>query len=292
MRRWADDGLVEVVGRRGRPGGRGLRAHRAADHLPGAARHLGAAARARAAPCCSRAEPMPHRPVAGRPADDGALVALPRPGMRRLRPAAPQQRPARAAAAQRPAELPAARRAAAATPARARRSRCSRCASTALIRTRFVVTAAAPGGGRPRSRRRPGRSCMLGPWLSEDARAKVSRAHVSVALTPQGISVTDLSMNGTAGPARRRRRRRAAAEPRRAHGCSACPTSSSCSPASRSAGSAPCRQQPRPLDPPPSSPTPPRMTFRARATARPPGRAARTCLPRPPTLSVSKIAAV
>ncbi|MEU7999836.1 FHA domain-containing protein [Catellatospora sp. NPDC049111] len=67
-----------------------------------------------------------------------------------------------------------------------------------VIRTRFVVTAAgpvvvgrAPDGGQGQV------GVQLGPWLSEDARAKVSRAHVSVSLSPQGISVTDLSMNGT-----------------------------------------------------------------------------------------------
>ncbi|MDI1459750.1 FHA domain-containing protein [Catellatospora sp. KI3] len=67
-----------------------------------------------------------------------------------------------------------------------------------VIRTRFVVTAAgpvvvgrAPDGGQGQT------GVQLGPWLNEDARAKVSRAHVSVALTQAGISITDLSMNGT-----------------------------------------------------------------------------------------------
>lgn len=63
-----------------------------------------------------------------------------------------------------------------------------------IIRTRFVVTAAAPVvvGRAPE-----GGGLVLGQWLSEEGRAKVSRSHVSVSLTPQGISVTDMSMNGT-----------------------------------------------------------------------------------------------
>jgi len=63
-----------------------------------------------------------------------------------------------------------------------------------LIRTRFVVTAAAPVvvGRAPE-----GGGLMLGHWLGDEARAKVSRSHVTVALTQQGISVTDTSMNGT-----------------------------------------------------------------------------------------------
>jgi hypothetical protein len=66
-----------------------------------------------------------------------------------------------------------------------------------LIRTRFVVSAAAPVlvGRAPDPA--AGAGVMLGPWLSEDARAKVSRAHVTLTLTPQGVSVTDNSMNGT-----------------------------------------------------------------------------------------------
>lgn len=62
-----------------------------------------------------------------------------------------------------------------------------------LIRTRFVVTAAAPlvvG-------RAPENGLVLGHWLGEDALAKVSRTHISLSLGPQGVTVTDQSMNGT-----------------------------------------------------------------------------------------------
>jgi hypothetical protein len=68
-----------------------------------------------------------------------------------------------------------------------------------VIRTRFVVTASAAVvvGRAPDPASTPGGAVQLGVWLSEEARAKVSRAHVSLSLTPQGVSVTDLSMNGT-----------------------------------------------------------------------------------------------
>lgn len=62
-----------------------------------------------------------------------------------------------------------------------------------VIRTRFVVTATAPvvvG-------RAPETGLVLGQWLSEDAVAKVSRTHLTLSLGPQGIMVTDQSMNGT-----------------------------------------------------------------------------------------------
>jgi hypothetical protein len=66
-----------------------------------------------------------------------------------------------------------------------------------VIRTRFVVTAGAPVVVGRAPDPAAGGGVVLGSWLTEEARAKVSRAHISVALTPQGISVTDLSMNGT-----------------------------------------------------------------------------------------------
>lgn len=62
-----------------------------------------------------------------------------------------------------------------------------------IIRTRFVVTAAGPllvG-------RAPENGVVLGHWLGEDGRAKMSRTHVSFSLGPQGVTVTDMSMNGT-----------------------------------------------------------------------------------------------
>jgi len=62
-----------------------------------------------------------------------------------------------------------------------------------VIRTRFVVNAAAPlvvG-------RAPENGLVLGHWLNEDALAQVSRSHLSLSLGPQGITVTDQSMNGT-----------------------------------------------------------------------------------------------
>jgi hypothetical protein len=62
-----------------------------------------------------------------------------------------------------------------------------------VIRTRFVVTAAAP----LMVGRAPENGIVLGHWLGEEALAKVSRAHVSLSLGPQGIMVTDNSMNGT-----------------------------------------------------------------------------------------------
>ncbi|WP_020525016.1 FHA domain-containing protein [Catelliglobosispora koreensis] len=64
-----------------------------------------------------------------------------------------------------------------------------------VIRIRFVVTAAQPVvvGRAPEN----GQGVVLGHWLGEEALAKVSRSHVSVSLTQQGIQVTDLSMNGT-----------------------------------------------------------------------------------------------
>lgn len=64
-----------------------------------------------------------------------------------------------------------------------------------IIRIRFVVTAAQPVvvGRAPEQ----GVGVVLGQWLNEEARAKVSRSHVQLSLTPQGITVTDLSMNGT-----------------------------------------------------------------------------------------------
>lgn len=62
-----------------------------------------------------------------------------------------------------------------------------------VIRTRFVVTAAGP----LMVGRAPENGIVLGHWLGEEALAKVSRAHVSLTLGPQGITATDNSMNGT-----------------------------------------------------------------------------------------------
>lgn len=67
-----------------------------------------------------------------------------------------------------------------------------------LIRTRFVVSAAAAVQVGRAPDPATGGGIMLGPWLSEDARAKVSRVHVTLILSPQGvITVADNSMNGT-----------------------------------------------------------------------------------------------
>lgn len=62
-----------------------------------------------------------------------------------------------------------------------------------IIRTRFVVTAAGP----LMVGRAPENGIVLGHWLDEEGLAKVSRSHVSLSLGPQGITVTDVSMNGT-----------------------------------------------------------------------------------------------
>lgn len=62
-----------------------------------------------------------------------------------------------------------------------------------VIRTRFIVTAAVP----VMVGRAPENGLVLGHWLNEDAVAKVSRAHATLTLGPQGITITDNSMNGT-----------------------------------------------------------------------------------------------
>lgn len=39
---------------------------------------------------------------------------------------------------------------------------------------------------------------MLGPYLDDIARRRVSRSHVRLVMRPDGLAVTDLSTNGTA----------------------------------------------------------------------------------------------
>jgi hypothetical protein len=70
-----------------------------------------------------------------------------------------------------------------------------------VIRHRFVVTSAAPVtvGREPAE---PG-GVRLAPWLPEDARMMISRSHLVLSVTPAGVEIRDISTNGTAvcGPA-------------------------------------------------------------------------------------------
>lgn len=62
-----------------------------------------------------------------------------------------------------------------------------------VARSRFRVDAAAPvvvG-------RSPARGIMLGPWLDDESLQWISRAHVELSVTGDGLTVTDRSTNGT-----------------------------------------------------------------------------------------------
>lgn len=63
------------------------------------------------------------------------------------------------------------------------------------VRHRFAVTAGKPVtvGREPPE---PG-GVRLGPWLSGDAMREISRSHLLVSLTPDGVELTDTSTNGT-----------------------------------------------------------------------------------------------
>jgi hypothetical protein len=193
MRRWGDDGVVEVV--------------------PGAAQRVAEISELTGLPVISRAIPATWAPLPGAggvvlnprnqiphgPSQTGQRMmsrwwkcpdpecglfgqmrrspGLPVPRLTRAQPSCPRHDLPLADTGQRPPQQVLAVRV------------------DGVIRIRFVVTAAgqvvvgrAPEGGQ---------GVVLGHWLSEEARAKVSRSHVAVSLTQQGISVTDLSMNGT-----------------------------------------------------------------------------------------------
>ena len=64
-----------------------------------------------------------------------------------------------------------------------------------VIRRRFTVTEGAPVtvGREPAEER----GVRVGPWLTGDALAEISRSHVVVSLTADGLEVVDTSTNGT-----------------------------------------------------------------------------------------------
>ena len=64
-----------------------------------------------------------------------------------------------------------------------------------VVRQRFVVSTEAPVvvGRAPEG----GKGVMLGQWLTEDARKWISRGHVKLTLRPEGLVAQDVSTNGT-----------------------------------------------------------------------------------------------
>lgn len=64
-----------------------------------------------------------------------------------------------------------------------------------VVRQRFVVSTEAPVviGRAPEG----GKGIMLGQWLTEDARKWISRGHVKLTLRPEGLVAQDVSTNGT-----------------------------------------------------------------------------------------------
>ena len=64
-----------------------------------------------------------------------------------------------------------------------------------VVRRRFVVSTEAPVviGRAPEG----GEGVMLGQWLTEDARKWISRGHVKLTLRPEGLIAQDVSTNGT-----------------------------------------------------------------------------------------------
>ena len=227
VRRWADDGLVEVLDN---PGDRMLEV---ADllGLPVLSRARFDGLRGRfpwlveqpgrvVAPVPGAGGPVfiahvggGHPPVAGKRSPTGAKLLArqwrcPEPGCalfggggggRRVR------RPGRGAIAAPAAQPPPTLRDGVptcprhgvrlGTPARARVPRCSPCASAALVRR----GSCSPRSSRswPVARPEQGGGIVLGQWLNDEARRWISRGHVRFELRVGEVIVTDVSTNGS-----------------------------------------------------------------------------------------------